>query len=459
MFIAATRLPSQWFSLNTQFTLATTNQEDGNPIDRLIYTTLIVSSICILTSRSIRWRMFLRQNSVLITFLSYCLVSSLWSDFPLIALKRWFRDIGDYLVVLVILSDPRPVAAAQIVLRRLCYLVIPLSVLFVKYYPHLSIHYDAWTGVPEYIGATTSKNTLGGVCLVSGLVFFWDTVLRWPQRRKKGVKTLILLNVAFIVMSLYLLHLCNSVTSEVCLALGCCVILGAYSDWVRRYSKQFLLLMPASFLFYLVLDFGLGMNGEMAEKLGRNPNLTGRTEIWATLLSVRINPVFGTGYETFWLGPRLQWIWEQRGHINEAHNGYLDVYLNLGFVGLSLLLLLLIVTYRNAWRSFKRGSPLGSFGLAMWTLLLFYCMSEAAFKNGLLWMVLLLTSVVVPRAVTVRKKPSLRATGAALAGVAFDGAIVHRPLVERRTGTEKHSRVHGGARAYEEGVNPMGGIR
>jgi transposase len=35
-----------------------------------------------------------------------------------------------------------------------------------------------------------------------------------------------------------------------------------------------------------------------------------------------------SGYESFWLGPRLLWVWEQAGGVNEAHNGYLEVYLN-----------------------------------------------------------------------------------------------------------------------------------
>ncbi len=47
---------------------------------------------------------------------------------------------------------------------------------------------------------------------------------------------------------------------------------------------------------------------------------------------MKTNPLLGTGYESFWLGPRLQWFWQHAGlgHINEAHNGYLEVYLNLG---------------------------------------------------------------------------------------------------------------------------------
>lgn len=384
------------------------SQQDGNPIDRMVYTTLIILSICILLWRSFKWGTFFRRNFVLIIFLSYCLLSVTWSDFPLIALKRWFRDMGDYLAVLVILSDPDPVAAVQYALKRLCYVVISLSVLLVKYFPFLSRLYNPWTGASEFIGAATSKNTLGSICLVSGLVFFWDTALRWPDRRERKTKLVILVNAAFFLMSIYLINLSSSATSHVCLVLGCGVILGAQSKWGRRHARLLFFVLPSIFLLYLFLDFGLGMNGQLAKELGRSPDLTGRTVIWSALLKVHTDPLLGTGYESFWLGPRLQQIWQECGYINEAHNGYLDIYLNLGLIGVFLLLFFLVVIYRRAWRAFQRRFELSSLGLAMWVLILFYNMSEAAFKNGLLWMLLILASIEMPRPAMLREKWKLR---------------------------------------------------
>ena len=85
-------------------------------------------------SRSFNWGSFFSRNLALMAFLSFALVSVCWSDFPFVALKRWFRDLGSYLVILVVLSDPRPLEAVRTVLRRLSYLLIPLSILLNKYY-------------------------------------------------------------------------------------------------------------------------------------------------------------------------------------------------------------------------------------------------------------------------------------------------------------------------------------
>jgi len=130
-------------------------------------------AIGILILRSFNWGDFVARNVALVAFVSFALVSVLWSDFPLVSFKRWFRDLGNYIVILVVLSDPRPLEAVHTLLRRLCYLLIPLSILLIKYYSYLGRAYSEWTGAAEYIGAMTSKNMLGVVCLISGIFFFW----------------------------------------------------------------------------------------------------------------------------------------------------------------------------------------------------------------------------------------------------------------------------------------------
>ena len=133
MFIVGSRLPSQW--LGGQVGQVAEALEEGNPLDRSIYFILMLLAIGILVSRSFNWGDFFARNLALMAFVGFALVSVCWSDFPFIALKRWFRDLGNYLVILVALSDPRPLEAVRTVLRRLCYLLIPLCILLVKYYP------------------------------------------------------------------------------------------------------------------------------------------------------------------------------------------------------------------------------------------------------------------------------------------------------------------------------------
>ncbi len=88
---------------------------------------------------------------------------------------------------------------------------------------------------------------------------------------------------------------------------------------------------------------------------------------------------------------------------NEAHNGYLEVYLNLGIVGLLLLVGFLISSYRTICRRLNPFSSLGSLSLALWTILPFYNVTEAAFKGQLMLLTFLLGAIVVPAAPSVRE--------------------------------------------------------
>jgi len=402
MFIAGSRNPSQW--LGGGVSMSAEAFAEGNPLDRSFDFALILLAIGILMARSFDWGGFFARNLTLMAFLSFALLSVLWSDFPFVSFKRWFRDLGNYLMILVILSDPHPQEAFRTILRRLNYLLIPLSVLLIKYYPLIGKQWEVWSGADSYVGATTGKNLLGVLCLISGLFFFWDTLVRWPERKRRQTKRIIIVNIAFLAMTLWLLILASSTTSRVCMALGCLVIAATHTKSIKRHPMWLKVLVPACFCLYLILAFGLDMNGAMAGAVGKDPTLTDRTKIWAIVLGMHTNPLIGTGYEGFWLGPRLETFWRTAGlgHLNEAHNGYLEVYLNLGLIGLFLLGLFVTSSYRTVCRRLRPFSSLASLTLALWITFLFYCVTEAGFRTGLMWLTFLMGGISVPERVTAR---------------------------------------------------------
>jgi len=183
--IVASRLPSQWLGVRR---MAAQAYDEGNGLDRIIYSVLIVMAIGVLMSRSVKWSDVIARHIAVIGLLLFALFSVVWSDFPFVAFKRWFRDLGLYLGILIVWSDPRPLEAVRTVLRRLCFLLIPLSIVLYKYYPDTGRQYDLWTGQPSYVGATTSKNMLGVLCLLSGLFFFWDLVAHWSDRNDQRTR-------------------------------------------------------------------------------------------------------------------------------------------------------------------------------------------------------------------------------------------------------------------------------
>jgi O-antigen ligase len=136
----------------------------------------------------------------------------------------------------------------------------------------------------------------------------------------------------------------------------------------------------------------------LVQAMGRDPTLTGRTELWQELLQTSVAPWFGTGFESFWLGKRAKWLWEHHWwHPNQAHNGYLEIYLNLGVVGIGLLALLMASGYRNVVGALRRDPELGGLKLAYFVVAVIYNLTEAAFKvMHPVWIVFLLAITVVP---------------------------------------------------------------
>jgi exopolysaccharide production protein ExoQ len=397
LFFMASRQPAQWLGGGVSSPDAATMNsalEEGDPLNRTVLVVLFILGIAILASRSFRWGNFFRRNWVLIAYLLFALLSVLWSDFPLPAFKKWFRDLGNFVMILVVISDSRPLEALSTLLRRLGYLLLPLSVVMIKYFPDLARQFDPWTGEGSYCGATVGKNMLGILCLVCGIYFFWDTVVRWPHRKNRAQKRAILVNGVLTYLTWWLLTTCNSATSMACLIIAYVVVLAAHSKAIQRNPRILSVAVPVILLTYMLLFFGLGLSGMFAGAVGRT-SLSGRNEIWQIVLSQHTNPLFGTGYESFWLGPRLESIWAQGWAINEAHNGYLEVYLNLGYVGLFLLLLFMAAVYRNICKKLRPFSSTGSFSLAIWVAFAFHNTTEADFRTGVMWFVFALVALAV----------------------------------------------------------------
>src|SRR2546429_6232185 len=383
MSMMGSRSPAQWLGLVP--TTAATAFEEGSPLDRSVYLFLIGVALWILAKRSFKWRETFASNAVLTLFLVFALTSILWSDFPFVTFKRWIRDLGMYLMLLVVLSERRPAEAISIVIRRLSYVLVIFSVVLIKYYPELSIFYDSWTGVPEYVGATTSKNMLGIMCLLSGLFYFWDTMGRWGERRDRQSRQLLFVNLALIAMTLWLLRLSQSATSQGSLMIGCFIIAVVRSKWAKVNARRVIVLIPVGLVAYLALEFVFDFSTIVAELFGRDPTLHGRTGIWNTVLALQPNPLLGAGYQSFWLGGRLAAVWSNldTDFLNEAHNGYLEIYLNLGLVGICLLVLFMISSYRTACRQLTTSLNFAPLTMGLWTVIVFYNITESAFGTSL----------------------------------------------------------------------------
>jgi O-antigen ligase len=85
--------------------------------------------------------------------------------------------------------------------------------------------------------------------------------------------------------------------------------------------------------------------------MGRDPTLSGRTYIWEAVIDqIWKRPWLGYGYQAFWKEKgEAEYVWRAvRFIVFQAHNGFLNIGVELGLIGLSLFVLSLIFTYIRA---------------------------------------------------------------------------------------------------------------
>jgi exopolysaccharide production protein ExoQ len=358
-------------------------QLDGSPIDAVYFGILLIVAICVLVHRGRRILTFLTANWAILAYFAFCLASVFWSDFPLVAFKRWTKAIEDVVMILIVVTDEQPVAALSRLYSRTAFMLVPLSLLFIKYYPNLGRGYDEWTGAQYNYGVTLNKNMLGVMTFVLLLGAVWHVLalLRSDGRPSHRGRNL-LAQGTLLALGISLMMTTDSATSTVCFIIGAGLILATSLRFMRQHAAAVhllvLLLLVTSSLVLL-----LGGGGDAAHALGRNSSLTGRTEIWATVIPLAPNSLVGAGFESFWLSPHVhETLWKAMPGLplNEAHDGYIEVYLELGWVGVSLLALLLIDGYRRSVKAFRRAPALGGLMIAYILTAMIYSITEAGFR-------------------------------------------------------------------------------
>jgi exopolysaccharide production protein ExoQ len=166
-----------------------------------------------------------------------------------------------------------------------------------------------------------------------------------------------------------------------------------------------------------VMTFLLTGHDEVANALGRTSNLSGRTEIWAVLIPTVANPLVGAGFESYWISSSVEKVWSEllragwwhpERLVTEAHNGYIEFYLNLGWIGIALIATMLITGYRRAIASARRCPSMSSMALAYVMASALYSITEAGFRMlDPIWFFLLLAVVTSSAIVTGIIRPEV----------------------------------------------------
>ena len=192
---------------------------ESNPVTTLSFALFLVAAVIVLVRRKLNWGSLVQKNKAIFLIYTYLLLSVFWSEMPFASTKRLVKDFEALLIGLIFLTEINPVEAIRAVFVRVSYILFPLSVVFIKYFPHIGREANK-AGENMFTGVTTQKNSLGETVFVLGLFLLWDFVAIYKGENRKGKKQQLAIRAGMLLMGLWLLVTCDSQTSMLCLVLG-----------------------------------------------------------------------------------------------------------------------------------------------------------------------------------------------------------------------------------------------
>jgi exopolysaccharide production protein ExoQ len=327
----------------------------------------------------------------LFAYLAFAGASVLWAFKPEISAIRFAQQA----MIIISIMLPALLAPRTTDLLRglfLCFAVAAiLNLGFVFGRPPIDIKFATW-GYPGYFAG---KNYLGEFAAITLLLSLHETAHR-GMRRASGI--------VVGVIAVALLILSNSKTS-----MGLAVLtplLAGLALAIRKFSRVslaiLLLSIPVGWGVFSTLT-GFSIN-RLSNILYGDPTFTGRTIIWDFAnLEISRKPLLGWGYQSFWLvGPDAPSILEAPGWVKtmpNAHNGYLDTKLEMGYAGFFLLITFICATLHAIGRVADR-NPLRAWILLSLALHIIITNGlESLWMRGfeILWVVFVIVAAEVGR--------------------------------------------------------------
>jgi exopolysaccharide production protein ExoQ len=258
-------------------------------------------------------------------------------------------------------------------------IVATLSLLTAILFPAIGIDHAVHNG--DWRGIFAEKNVLGRAMVLGLIALIAKPRGSWLSACSRG---------ASLVLCGLLVLMSHSITAILMSAvlLACSILYG-----LLRLPAKWLVPAIATLMCSAVLALPfLDSISRLTLLLGRDLTMTGRTQIWrAALSAIALRPVLGYGFNAFWHdmnGPSASILTQVRWLTPHAHNGYLDLMLDLGAVGVTLFLAGIVLRLRSAIREYRiLGGRAALWPLLYLTFLLLYNMTESTgFKvNSVFW--------------------------------------------------------------------------
>ena len=282
--------------------------------------------------------LLIKNNTMLFALIFLALISTLWSVNPNLTMIRSIGLLGTtiFAMFLFIRFDINMIIELFIyTLVIICVLCIYMCV----FNPALGIHSDVlhdglWRGI--FAHKNILSRSIGLAIIFPILYIFENKIFTYTT----------VFSICGIVMSILLMYFANGKTGILGVIFTIFLIypILSFKYLLDRFKNIKVIIFISSFLISIFLIYLVSINSSVIiNAVGGDVTLTGRVLLWPLVLeAIYIKPILGFGFGSFWASPAAN---EILNYINwlppHAHNGFLEILLDIGLVGLLLFTILI----------------------------------------------------------------------------------------------------------------------
>lgn len=354
-------------------------------------------------------------NRYLVALTALALLSYFWSTEPSVTIRRIMRILAVFSVCISFAAAMKTTRSFQSSIRPVLTLLLGGSIIFALTAPQFGVEQLPMAElVGAWKGLTTQKNALGALATLGTLFWLHAWISKQSRQPWPMIGTIISLIcliksrsstsiMATLFSSVLMLMLMRSPGS---LKRYMPYLVGIFVTVILIYSLAVLKVIPGSDVLL----------SPIAAITGKDLTFSGRTAIWDIVSAhSRLHPFLGTGYGGYWVGPdpasaSFETLVKLEFYPSEAHNGYLDIMNDLGWIG-ELFLLGYVITYlRQALKLYRLDRGQG----AIYLVILFHQMignlSESMWFNVLVveFVIVTLASFCLTRALQLHEEQARR---------------------------------------------------
>ena len=381
LVICASRSVNQWINIYNYDSMLSESQIleinlKGSPVDQVVLSLVIIFGLVMLYKRKNSAITLLKNNKSVLIFVIYLGLTVIWSDIYEASFRRWIKLTGNVIMAAVLVTEPYPFAAVQSVFRRATYLLIPISIMLIKYFPSIGVIYSR-LGNQIVTGAALMKNGLGHLSFVFLFFISWQIICNRKGKYKTNLPML-LYDVITLIMCVWLLIAAKSSGAIGSLVVGMTILI---SSRIPIIAKNFMKITIASVVImclFLILESSVGIIEFIVTSLGRNMTFTDRVPLWNTLIEIGMKqPILGYGYGGFWTVERLKFFED----FTQGHSGYLELFVEGGLFAIILLCILLITVFRKILKGIANNFNIAILLLSFFVMILLANITESCFAR------------------------------------------------------------------------------